>query len=222
MAKSAQVGSLDAIRLFRAALIKYAEEVDDALTSLKMELARAANWLHHEQPVYWREQVTRGWTRVSEARTNLEMCQMRKVAGERPGCHDEKIALEKAKRAVQRAEQLVDVVRNWGQKFQHETLEYQGQVGQLESFCEIDLKKAVAALDRILISLEAYAALHAPPSDLTAGGAAATSAANTRWSATNGPDDDNEDGKKTELPDHAAAPGRAPSDDGPETQDGST
>ncbi len=159
MSTSANVRSIEAIRDFRVAILKYVEEAGDAITQLRMQVRRVQQWLDQDRPAFWREQVTRGWTRVSEARANLEMCQTRRVAGERPSCHDEKVALEKAKKIVERAEQLIDVVRMWSQQIQHESLEYEGSLGQFETYCQVDLGKAVGMLDRVLASLERYAEL---------------------------------------------------------------
>ncbi len=168
MSTSAHVASLAVLQSFKAALIKFMEESRDALMMLNMELQRASDWLQHDRPHYWKHQVTVGWTRVSEARVELELCQMRKVDGQATGCQDEKKALEKAKRDVRHAEEMIEVVRGWCQKMQRETLDYEAHLSHLESACDIGVPKALAALERIMSSLEAYSAVQAPTMEAAA------------------------------------------------------
>lgn len=168
MSTSAHVASLAVLRSFKAALINFMEESRDALLMLNMELQRAGDWLQHDRPRHWKHQVTVGWTRVSEARVELELCQMRKVDGQATGCQDEKKALEKAKRDVRHAEEMIEVVRGWCQKMQRETLDYEAHLSHVEAACDIDVPKALAALERIISSLEAYSAVQAPTMEAAA------------------------------------------------------
>jgi hypothetical protein len=162
MSTSANVSSVAAIRLFKAALQKYIDAAEDALLSMRMELERATTWLQHDRPSHWKRQVQEAWTRVSEARATLTRARMRAVTGQRPSCIDEQKALDKAKYDVKHAEEMIEVTRGWCQKMQHETLEYEGQLSKLVTTCGVELPRAVEALERIINSLEAYSEVHAP------------------------------------------------------------
>ena len=57
MANFAHIGSLDALRQFRVALIKYAESINVALDEAETEVQRTDMWIKQEQPIYWKQQL---------------------------------------------------------------------------------------------------------------------------------------------------------------------
>jgi hypothetical protein len=165
MTDSANVRSLDALRVFKAALDKFAEGAGNGLLALQMELDRAVDWIEHDRPKYWARQVQIGYHKVAEARTALATCRARRVAGRPLACLDEKIALRKAQQRLAHAEEMVKVVNRWRNKLRHESNEYRGRIGQLQRCLESDLPRMLAMLERMSSSLEAYvsvAAHHTP------------------------------------------------------------
>ena len=86
MSTSANVASIEAIRDFKGALLRFEEGAAHALSALQQEIYRALDWLENDRPAYWREQIRRGHDRVAESRLNYERCRMKSVGGQRPAC----------------------------------------------------------------------------------------------------------------------------------------
>lgn len=156
MSRSANVRSTDAVRQFKAALLRFIEEARDALLSWRMEVARARDWIETDRPAYCERQVRERWTRVSEARAELELSRNRSVSGQRAASRDEIVALEKAKQEVRRAEEMLEIVGQWRQTLDHEIHEYDGHLTRMDTFLDIDLARSLASLDRIISALDAY------------------------------------------------------------------
>ena len=164
MARSANVTSLDAMRHFRHALARFVEDATNALTALHMEVYRAMDWLEHDRPHYWRNEVRRCYERVAQARAELEKAKMKEVAGHRPSCYDEKKALELAKQRLKRAEEKVELVKRWAILVRDEMNEYRGRLGALERCLETDIPRTIAMLDRSIAALESYVEVQTPES----------------------------------------------------------
>jgi hypothetical protein len=156
---------VDAIRQFKAAMIQFIEDASDALVMWKIELARALEWLDSDRPAYCEQRVRDAWTALSEARVALEMSRSQTVAGQRAASREEVIGFEKAKQEVQLAEQMVETVRDWRQKLLHELDEHEGRIVQLQTYLDTDLCRALAALERILETLDAYSSVSTGESD---------------------------------------------------------
>lgn len=170
MARGAKVRSIDAVGTFSAALKNFEEEATGALTSLDMEVRRALEWIHQERKEYWKQQVRRRQDKVAEARGDLGRCMTYRSTDERPSCHEEKIALEKAKRRLRVAEEKVQVVRHWARVLDHEVHEFRGSMNQLAHWLQVDHPQSVAALERMMSALSAYVGLE-PSVQSDAGGA---------------------------------------------------
>jgi hypothetical protein len=154
---SAHITSIDALRRWRAALLRFGQDANDALAALQLELQRAVDWFEHDRPAYWQQKVRRGWEKIAEARADLERCEMMAMEGSRPACRDEQEALEKAKRELRRAEETLEAVKRWVQAVRHEVTEFQPRIGQLASWLDADLPRGTAALARMIDALAAYA-----------------------------------------------------------------
>jgi hypothetical protein len=94
MSTPANVHSSDAIDAVRLALISFADQVSDALTELSTEMRRVLEWLEHDRPRYWKNQVRLSIDEVHQAQQALHRCLMFPIAGERPSCYEERAALK--------------------------------------------------------------------------------------------------------------------------------
>jgi hypothetical protein len=155
-ANAANVTSLDALRGFRAALVKFAAEVEAAIVALELEARRPMEWVEDDRSRYWPQQVRKASEQVSEARLALERCEVRISSEDPKYCYDERKALERAKRRLQLAEEKTQAVRRWRAQMHKETEEFQMQVARLKQYLEYDLAKALATLDRITAALDRY------------------------------------------------------------------
>ena len=66
-------------------------------------------------------------------------------------------------------EDKIDTVRSWARKLVTEVSEYEGQVSGFRDLLEIELPRAVALLERLIGSLEAYTSVAAVPVTVTLG-----------------------------------------------------
>jgi hypothetical protein len=155
----ARVSSIDALVEFRASLATFLERAQAAVGSLRQEAQRTLLWLEQEQPRYWSEEVRRSFDRVAAARTAYETCRLRTVAGHRPACIEEQQALRKAQRRLAYCQEQQDVVRRWSQKARDQADEFFGKIGPLERTLDRDLPSMIAAMERMVGSIEAYAAV---------------------------------------------------------------
>ena len=66
--QSARVHSIDTLRMFRIALIKFAEACGTALTDAESEMQRVVLWLEHDQISHWTSQVRK---RTEDAQVSI-------------------------------------------------------------------------------------------------------------------------------------------------------
>jgi hypothetical protein len=153
----ANVRSLDSVQRFRPKVAQFEEDLGSALTSLRQEISRTLQWIDHDCPAYWQNQVRQGFDRVAEARTTLMRKQMITVAGHRAECIDEKKALAKAKQNLDIAQEKVQACRQWSIKAHHAADEYTARVGRVEQAVGRGLPRIKMMLDRMIAALESYA-----------------------------------------------------------------
>jgi signal transduction histidine kinase len=159
MGHLAKVTSIDVIEHFAAALKCFGEDAKTALDGIDMEVRRALNWIQREQKDYWTRQIRRNWDEVNIARKELERKMMFYPGDDRPSCHDERLALEAAKRRLRLAQEKVEAVKRWSHRAEREVNEYIGAVQVLKRWMEFDLPQAQADLARMARALEDYVAL---------------------------------------------------------------
>src|SRR5262245_37792950 len=163
-AQMANVGSLDALKLFRAGLVKFAAEVESALVTLELEARRPVEWIEEDRARYWPQQVRKASEAVSEARVALERGQVRISSEDTRYCYDERKALEKAKRRMQLAEEKTQSLRRWRVEMRKVSEELELQLARTKHYLESDWIRAIAALDRMIAALERYVDQSAPQS----------------------------------------------------------
>lgn len=159
MGRLAKVTSIDVIEHFAAAMTCFGEDARTSLEGIDMEVRRALNWIQREQKDYWTQRIRRGWDEVNIARKELERKLMFYPGDDRPSTHDERLALEAAKRRLQIAQEKVEAVKRWSHRAQREANEYIGAIQPLKAWLEFELPKALADLGRMARALEDYVAL---------------------------------------------------------------
>jgi hypothetical protein len=93
---------------------------------------------------------------VNEARIALERRESRISGDEVRYCHDERKALEKAKRRLHLCEEKIAATRRWRAEMQKEVEELQVQIARLRHYLETDLVRAQAVLEQMAGALEKY------------------------------------------------------------------
>lgn len=154
----ASVHSFDAIVRVREELQKFAHRSGEGLSELDGEIRRLIDWVEHDRPAFWKEQLRKAFDAEAEAKNNLNRCLMYPINDEQPSCAEERAELKKATARLQYCEEKRKRVREWSQKLRHELHEYHGRVSQLKQATEIDTKTSSALLLRAVEALEKYAA----------------------------------------------------------------
>jgi hypothetical protein len=165
MSPRANIRSLDSVRHVRPALIRFQDDACASISSLRQEVNRSLQWIDHDCPHYWQQQIRKGFDRVAEARTQLTRRQMMTIGDHRPDCIDEKKALAKAKRDLEIAQEKLRLCREWSVKMHRAADEYTRRLGQIEQAVNQRVPKMVALLDRIVTAIEAYTSSPAPTED---------------------------------------------------------
>ena len=162
MSNSANVSSIDAIRLFAAAVAKFQEEARLCLSMMDAQLRQILFWLERDRPGFWKREIENSMREVAEARVRLHQCRMRKFGDFRPSCIEEVKDLEKAKKDVEFAQKQVPNVKRWHSEATHEADEYRGRAAQLTQAVDRDLPRLMALLAFTIDRLEAYASVASP------------------------------------------------------------
>lgn len=169
MSNPAHVESIEALKMFRRAIIKFAEAATVALGDAESEMQRRLNWLENEQDSYWQGQIRKRQEEVSKCRDAVRQKKIFKdFAGRTPSADQEEKALRIATARLEEAERKLAAVRRFAKKLPREIEVYKGTVQRFATTVQSDLPTAAGKLDAMIRKLEEYAAI---------GPAAATSVA---------------------------------------------
>jgi hypothetical protein len=164
MSTAANVQSSEAIEVVRRSLLSFLEQVDEAVTTLDLEMRHVLEWVEHDRPRHWKTQIRLAFDELNEAQAALHRCLMfPKTVNERPACYEERQAVKKAQARLDYCQRKADRVRHWKRALPHEVSEYQGRMSRLKRLVEFEIPQAVAVLEKILRHLEAYSAIHVGP-----------------------------------------------------------
>ena len=171
MSTQAEVNSIDTLAFVKAAMVTFGHETGQSLAEVEMQAQRIVDWICIEQAAYWKTEVRRAADGVNQAMKDLQHCRtFKKVGNNEPSCIEEKKALEKAKKKLARAEEKAEAVRRWAPVVRQQFQETGVRMTRFREVIDVDCPKAVARLERMLVSLDHYVHTSAPRS--AAGGAA--------------------------------------------------
>lgn len=153
----ARVDSIDALKDFRVSLCKFADVIKVGLDEASSEIDRTVIWLKQDQHSHWQSQIRKCQELLTRAKIELNRKQQQKTPlGGRYSCVDEKKALAAAQRRYDEAEQKLANVRRWIRQLDHENFAYKGVAQGLLLAVDADVPRALAQLDNMIASLEAY------------------------------------------------------------------
>jgi hypothetical protein len=163
---SSNVQSLDALKEAKAALARFAEDAGALLANVDADVARMGQWITHERPSHWKQQVRKREEAVQAARQEIS----RKIMAASPEPAStvlERKLLAKAVEKLEEAEKRRANTRRWAGTWDKESLMARGSISQLADFIRADIPQAIAKIDRMMIQLEQYLSITAPSADLT-------------------------------------------------------
>jgi hypothetical protein len=156
----ARVESLDVLKSFKVALVKFIEAANVAIVDAESDLNRTKMWIETEQSVFWQRQIKQRQAALARAEEALRMKKIFKdVSGARQSYIDEEKAVQKARRAVEHAEQKSAATMAWKRKMEKVSHDFKGSIQKLGTTVAADLPNAVARVENLLRTLEQYVAL---------------------------------------------------------------
>ena len=163
MSTQAEVKSIDTLAFVKAALVAFGHETGQSLAEVEMQAQRIVDWVCLEQAAYWKTEVRKAADGVNQAMKDLQHCRTyKKVGNNEPSCIEEKKALEKAKKKLARAEEKAEAVRRWTPVVRQQFQETGVRLTRFREIIDVDCPKAVARLERMLVSLDHYAHTSGP------------------------------------------------------------
>lgn len=157
MSRGARVDSIDAMRHFRTALVKFQESANVAMGDAESEMHRAHTWLENEQRQHWQREIRKGQELVMRCKEAVRMKQLFKdSSGSRPSAVDEEKALRAAQRKLEEAEHKLANVKRHMSKLPKEVQTYKGSVQRFATSVQQDIPLALARLQDMVAKLDQY------------------------------------------------------------------
>ena len=157
MPQGARVDSLDALTLFKSALIKFQEAAQIALSDAEGEMNRVLLWVETEQQSHWQNQIRKCQEAVVKCKEAVRMKKIFKDAsGRQQSAVDEEKALTLAVKRLAEAEGKLAAVKRWSRQLQREIGMYKGGVQRFVTTVETEIPHAAAHLEGLMAKLDAY------------------------------------------------------------------
>jgi hypothetical protein len=188
MSTQADVKSLDTLAFVKAALAAYAHETSGSLDEIELEGRKAVDYITVDQAAYWKAEVRRCGDLVNQAIKDLEHCRaFKKVGDNQPACAEEKKNLEKARAKLANAEQKAEAVRRWTPLVLQQYRETCVRLVHFREVVDVDCPRAIARVEQMLKSLEAYGQVSGPRPDTAATGGSGAAAVTRQTDETAAP-----------------------------------
>jgi len=158
MPERAKVTSLEAIEDFRAKLIIYRDKASRVLDEVSDAVTRTRLWLQDDRLTHWQHEIRRLTHVLEQRQQELFSAQLSGLLEASPV---EQAAVQKARRALQEAEERLHVVRQWNRQYDHRVEPLARSAEKLRHTLSHDLGLAVVRLNEISRTLSAYAEVSA-------------------------------------------------------------
>jgi hypothetical protein len=159
MAGQAQITSVEAIELFRAALIVFMSRARPALEEISGEGLRTRLWLENDQRRFWENERRVRGKKLEQTQQELFNARLSQF---QDSTSLQIMAVHRAQRAVREAEEKLVVLKKWGRELENRSAPLLKEVDQLHSFLTAEMPRAIAYLGQVVKTLDAYADAGAP------------------------------------------------------------
>lgn len=154
MSEQARVSSIDALEQFRAELIQYILKARTALEEASSDVRRTQDWLDRDRYLHWSNEIRKRTKLLRQAQQELYSANLTRPLAANPL---QKMAVHKAKRALDEAEEKMRVITRWRHRFDRLATPHLRSMDPLLSILTKDLPKGAAALAESIKALQAYA-----------------------------------------------------------------
>jgi len=159
MAQSAKVTSIDALDTFKANLIVYLEKAGRILDGVCDDVVRTRIWLQTDRQLHWKNLIHQRTRALAQAEQELLTA---RLSGLPEAIKIRRLAVNKAKLAVEEAENGLTRVKQWVRQYETQVESHAKVVSKLRQTLALDMGKAVAFLDRAATTLADYAGMSPP------------------------------------------------------------
>ena len=151
-ARSARIESAEILKEFRSRFVIFDNDCRRALGGVKSDISGALEWLNGDQMAYWKHQLRKREEMVLKAKSAYHSARL----GGESHCLIELKDLQKAQRAKEEAEQKIQRVKHWVQQIERQCNLLLGPCLQLSVELADLTPRALARLDSMVDSLDAY------------------------------------------------------------------
>ena len=160
MSEQVRISSIDALEGFRADLVQYIAKARVALEDMEGDVRRTQTWLDGDRVQHWGGQI-KFWTKkLEQAEQELYSANL---TNPQAANAFQKMAVQKAKRNLQEAEDKLRRVKHWRQTFENRATPLLRQLDPMFHIVGQQLPKGVFALGEAIKALQAYAEKSPPP-----------------------------------------------------------
>ena len=153
MATQAKITSVEAIELFRAALIVFTSQSRPALEEISSEMTRTRLWLQNDQRRFWENERRVRSKKLEQAQQELFNA---RISDFQETTSLLQMTVNRAQRAVREAEEKLARLKKWDRGLDNRSAPLLKEVEQMHSFLTAEMPKAVAYLSQVVRSLDAY------------------------------------------------------------------
>jgi hypothetical protein len=154
MSDQVRISSIDALETFRADLIQYVEKARVALEDAESEARRTRSWLDMDRTGYWAGQCKQRAKLLEQAEAELYNVTL---TSPRESHAFQKMAVIKARRKLEEAEEKMRVVKHWRQTFENRATPLLRQLDPMFFLIGQHLPKGIHSLGEAIKALHAYA-----------------------------------------------------------------
>lgn len=159
MSDQVKISSIDALEAFRADLIQYIAKARVALEDMEGDVRRTQTWLDTDRTQHWGGQM-KLWTKnLHQAEQELYSANLTNPQASNAF---QKMAVLKAKRKLDEAEEKTRVLKKWRQTFENRATPLLRQLDPMFYLVGQQLPKGVHSLGEGIKALQDYAETHAP------------------------------------------------------------
>lgn len=159
MSDQVKISSIDALEAFRADLIQYIAKARVALEDMEGDVRRTQTWLDTDRAQHWARQM-KLWTKhLHQAEQELYSANLTSPQASNAF---QKMAVVKARRKVEEAEEKIRRVKKWRQTFENRATPLLRQLDPLFYLVGQQLPKGVHSLGESIKALQDYAEKNLP------------------------------------------------------------
>lgn len=163
MSDRANVKSVEALAEVKAALLEFAVTARASISTVDGEIRHITDYLRMDRPSHWKHEIRARENVVTQCK--LEIQRKRLIAAPEPASTVfEERQLKKAQARVESGRARLAAVQRWQPIWEKEASNAKSMMRGLEEALAVDIPRAVARLERMMTSLEAYAAIRPPGS----------------------------------------------------------